>query len=67
MTHDNVIRDEEQNIVSIESDENSNRITGPLGLWPFPIINMIVMNNNKQDDDDKLVITEIHRDNDGRI
>lgn len=41
----------------------SDQITGPLGLWNFPILNLI-LGNTQQDD---VVITEVVRNDEGRI
>lgn len=52
-------RDESGNITQMTS---SDQIQGPLGIWPFPILNALFTNTNKT-----VEITEINRDEDGRI
>lgn len=58
-------RDDNNRLVSMERKESSDEIRGPLGIWPFPILNLIanMMDGGKED----VVITEIRRDEDGRI
>lgn len=53
-------RDSSGNLVEISGEPDE--IRGPLGIWPFPILNLILSNN-----EDRVVITEINRDKDGRI
>lgn len=44
----------------------ADKIEGPLGIWPFPIINAIIAISNGGAGD-SLTVTEVHRDDDGRI
>lgn len=45
------------------SVSSSNEFRGPLGIWPWPILNMILSSN----EDSKVQITRVNRDNKGRI
>lgn len=39
-------------------------IEGPLGIWPWPILNALVQMTNGSSE---MEITEVHRDSEGRI
>lgn len=54
-------RDSEGRLQSVES-ESQQEISGPLGIWPFPILNALLSANSSG-----VTVTEIHRDEDGRI
>lgn len=67
MPHEQRRRDEDGRIVSVQATEQTdNIITGPLGIWPFPILN-ILLNAGGQESESQLVVTEVVRDEDGRI
>lgn len=62
-------------VIQTKSVEN-NIITGPLGFWKFPLLNILLANMQQQNNTNtvrkeqsrsKLVVTEVHRDEDGRI
>lgn len=59
-------RDNNGRLVSMEKQDSSNDIRGPLGIWPFPILNLI-MSRTTQRKERRVVITELRRDDDGRI
>lgn len=54
-------RDQEGRLQSVES-QSSGEIRGPLGIWPFPILNAIANSGGSG-----VTVTEIHRDDNGRI
>ena len=41
-------------------------IKGPLGIWPFPILNTIVAISESRNND-SVQITQVNRDDEGRI
>lgn len=47
----------------MKTTEQSSKITGPLGLWEFPILNAIASTGSNE----RVVVTEINRDSSGRI
>ena len=58
-----------QSMVSEDGDEDDN-FSGPFGLWEFPLLNAIASNisdSSSGRESSDLVVTEIHRDEDGRI
>lgn len=40
-----------------------DKIEGPLGIWPWPILNTIIAIMSNED----MKVTEVNRDDDGRI
>lgn len=44
------------------SEAQSEGISGPLGIWPFPILNLIASNQNNS-----VEVTRINRDDNGRV
>jgi len=43
-------------------------IEGPLGIWPWPILNTIIeMSGPRGEDDSVIEVTEVIRDDSGRI
>lgn len=54
-------RDSEGRLSSVSSDEQL--IRGPLGIWPFPILNFIAQRQQKG----RATITEVNRDDEGRV
>lgn len=71
MPHDAlpIERDDNDRVISTRSSNNKReKIEGPLGIWPFPIINLLIqISNNDDDNDSNIVITELHRDDEGRL
>jgi hypothetical protein len=48
----------------------ADEIEGPLGLWPFPVLNTIIKVQGGSDSSDKqegMEITEVNRGSNGRI
>lgn len=62
-----VIRDDEQRVMSMSSSESPDEISGPLGIWPFPILNFLAKMGKSESNSTGFVVTEIHRDQNGRI
>lgn len=58
MTDPDLRRDNSGRVV----ETKSSSISGPLGIWPFPILNAILSDNNS-----RVEVTQINRDEDGRI
>lgn len=54
-----VERDSRGRVTQLSSE---SEFRGPLGIWPWPILNML-MNRGSS----KVEITKIHRDSNGRI
>lgn len=54
----NVNKDDSGKIVETKSES----FAGPLGIWPFPIINALASNANS-----RVEVTQINRDDEGRI
>lgn len=42
-------------------------ISGPLGIWPWPILNTIIAVAGSDDDGERVEITEVNRDEEGRL
>lgn len=59
-----VTRDGSNRIVSLESSD-TDRISGPLGLWPFPILNLL--RERIGGGGASVRVTEVVRDEQGRI
>lgn len=57
-------RDDNGRVGRIVSDGSNDMITGPLGIWPFPLLNLLMQNAQSGS---SVTVTEIHRDEDGRI
>lgn len=64
MAQDSAIQRDENNRASSFVGNQEDRVSGPLGIWPFPILNFLLQFTNENN---KAVVTEIHRDEDGRI
>lgn len=54
-----IVRGEGGNVSSMTSEQP---ISGPLGIWPFPILNALLSNSQS-----RVTVTEIRRDSEGRI
>ena len=78
MPHEEIDRDEEERINTVtrtrQVQTSENIITGPLGLWQFPLLNIILASVAEQsrstvrtEQQTKLTVTEVRRDEDGRI
>lgn len=60
MSHPPIERDDDGRVSSAATE---TEIQGPLGIWPFPILNLIVSSRSRS----KVEVTEINRDEKGRI
>lgn len=78
MPHEEIDRDEEERINTVtqtrQPQTSEDIVTGPLGLWPFPLLNIILTSVSEQGrsvtqtrQQTKLTVTEVRRDEDGRI
>lgn len=56
-----IVRDNKDRIA--ETTTSTNEIRGPLGIWPYPILNLIMQNQQESN----VQVTRINRDNTGRI
>lgn len=54
-------RDSDGRLRSVSSEEQP--IRGPLGIWPFPILNFIAQGQGSS----TVTVTEVNRDGDGRV
>jgi len=72
MPHEQFNRDTEEKMVNV-TERSGDIITGPLGLWPFPVLNIILTSVSEQSRSStklkqtKLTVTEVRRDENGRI
>lgn len=44
-----------------------DEIEGPLGIWPWPVLNTLIAISDKGSESNSLTVTEVHRDSEGRI
>lgn len=67
---EDISRDDSGKVSSVVNNdsEDSLPVQGPLGIYPFPLLNMLMsMSNSGSDSENKVVVTEIHRDENGRV
>lgn len=55
-----ISRDSNGRVTEVVSDR---RISGPLGIWPWPILNMLADMSNSS----RVEVTRVNRDEKGRI